>query len=136
MFRRGLISPREHLAAIKLCELYEIARSRQLIGRPNGQRIDDGGKWRTADERLLAAADAHDMYRTVLDNLGRAQRVLVESVIVHGMPIEQVVQMRSLAHRLVQSGSRDRIRRNVTLGYLMIAEGLELLANRFGFPEI
>lgn len=130
MFARGQIKARELQAATMLCQYAELAQTSQLSGLPLGERVD-GGTVDTTGNRLRAAGVAFGRYREALESLTTAGRVLVENVIVRGMPMDEAVRLRTVAHRLGSTGNLDTRR---TKAFVVVSEALELLAEHFGLP--
>lgn len=127
MFKRGQIQLRELKAAEKLCELHARSQTSQLSGGGMNERVD-GGMVDVTGNRLQAAAAAFGEYRSALETLTRAGRILVENVVVMGMPMEDAVRLRTVAHRMGATQDLDTRR---TKAFVVVCEALEQLADHF-----
>lgn len=127
MFNRGQISDRERRAAEKLCELAEAAQLSQLSGVMMGERVD-GGKVDVDGSRLRGAAVAFGQYREALEKLSKCGRVLVENVVVLGMPMEEAVRLRTVARRL---GGSESLKWRAQQAMIVLRDALDHLADEF-----
>lgn len=130
MFNRGQISERELRAAVLLCELAEQAQLSQLSGVRLEERVS-GGQADVDGSRLRAAAAAAGKYRAALETLSGSGRVLVESVVVLGMPIEEAVRIDRIARRLGGAATGWRAKKAMVL----VRDALDHLADQFHLAE-
>lgn len=131
MFNRGQISLREFGAAVRVCELAELAQTSQLSAPLMGERVD-GGKVDVDGSRLRAAAAAHGEMRAALAMLSRQGRVLVEKCVVMRMPMEEAVRLRPLAEWL---GNDKIVRNKCKKAIVLLRDALDRLADVFHLPE-
>lgn len=134
MFKRGQIQLRELRAAEKLCELHARSQTSQLSGGGMNERVD-GGMVDLTGNRLQAASAAFGEYREALETLTRAGRILVENVIVGGMPMEDAVRLRTVAHRLGAGNMSANVRWRTTKAMIVVGEALESLADHFNIAK-
>lgn len=130
MFNRGQISDRELRAAVMLCELAERAQMSQLSGVKLEERVD-GGAADVDGSRLRAAAAAAGKYRAALATLSQSGRVLVEHVVVLGMPLEEAVCIRRIADRLGGEATAWRAKKAMVL----VRDALDHLADQFHLAD-
>lgn len=130
MFNRGQISDRELRAAVMLCELAERAQMSQLSGVKLAERVD-GGQADVDGSRLRAAATAAGKYRDALETLSQCGRLLVENVIVLGMPLEEAVRVRRVADRLGGAAAAWRAKKAMVL----VRDALDHLADQFHLAD-
>lgn len=131
MAGKGQIGKRELMAAVRLMSLVERARAAQVSGVALAERVDGGGPAGDGG-RLAWAASASGEYREAMGRLSRLQRSLVEWRVVLGKPMEEVVQLRSVAARL---GAGQQVRYRCNKALVALVEGLDALADYFGLPE-
>lgn len=130
MFNRGQISEREMRAAVMLCELAERAQLSQLSGVRLEERVE-GGAVDVDGSRLRAAAVAAGKYRAALETLSASGRVLVESVVVLGMPVEEAVCIGRIARRLGGEATGWRAKKAMVL----VRDALDHLADQFHLAD-
>jgi hypothetical protein len=131
MHARGQLRRRELAAAVRLCELAELARSSQLSGLRIAERVDGGLVGIDGGDRLASAASAAGEYRRAVGALTVGLRALVEHRVVLGRPMEEVVRLKPVVARVGTISIRKRCEK----ANVLVAEALDQLADLFGFAR-